>query len=247
MRRLTSCLLFAIAVLGCVSAAACGSVAKPRSRESQPPLFESLAPPGRTPGFISHAVAVRAMRSVARITCTTTYGEYLGTGFATDAGVVTAAHAVSACAGPRDHVVIKFPYPRGQQILYRTHVTKIDRLHDLALLPGRPALRSRILSLARSQPRIGEIVDLIGFPGLDDIRPVADYGPITPVEQRQLVRLPSGQETLPNALVIVISGNKEGESGGPGINAAGRVVGVIEAGGGGVADLTPAAEMRALR
>jgi hypothetical protein len=53
-------------------------------------------------------------------------------------------------------------------------------------------------------------------------------------------------ETLTDAIRVTTSGTLSGESGGPAIDAAGKVVGVIEGGGFGFTTLTPVADLRSL-
>jgi hypothetical protein len=65
-------------------------------------------------------------------------------------------------------------------------------------------------------------------------------------QTQQLLSAEGVPETLTDAIPVTTSGTLSGESGGPAIDAAGKVVGVIEGGGLGVTTLTPVADLRSL-
>ena len=131
----------------------------------------------------------------------------------------------------------------------------VDSRHDLALLTVNDA-RSWIppLQLETAGPRVGEPLALIGIPAASQF-PLSGFqanATITPgivlaTQQTQQLRSADGvPETLTDAIRVTTSGTLSGESGGPAIDAAGKVVGVIEGGGLGVTTLTPVADLRSL-
>ncbi len=187
---------------------------------------------------------------VAKIVCNVGFVRYIGSGFMTSAGLVTAFHVVRRCAVGQiegGHITVTLPYLDGRLKTFYVKIKSESPEHDLALLQTGNDFRQLILPLARSTPRLNEIVDLIGYPGDDLKKPDSVYGPISPVEAPEELTDPRGQpETLPDELEVVLSGVKPGESGGPAINASGQVVGVIEGSGGGIAVLTPVAFLATL-
>jgi S1-C subfamily serine protease len=62
----------------------------------------------------------------------------------------------------------------------------------------------------------------------------------------QLTLSAGGRETLTDAIQVAAEGVVAGESGGPAIDAAGNVVGVIEGSGPGIATLSPAMDLLSL-
>ena len=131
----------------------------------------------------------------------------------------------------------------------------VDSRHDLALLTVNDA-RSWIppLQLETAGPRVGEPLALIGIPAvsqfpLSGFQPNATIAPGIVLATHQAQQLTSAEgvpEPLTDAIRVTTSGTASGESGGPAIDAAGKVVGVIEGGGFGVTTLTPVADLKSL-
>lgn len=182
--------------------------------------------------------------------CTTTgqsgaqTGE-LGTAFAIVPGnasvFVTASHVAALCVGggsmgASDATVA---------------ITRDDVTHDIAVLQetdGGPPVVPAALGLEKGTVHIGEPVALIGYPAGAPVVPGKVGRPLvavpgTVVATGQHVTLPGGNgtvETLSDA-IEVSGGARPGESGGPAIDGAGKVVGVIEGGNSSATYLTPVA------
>ena len=156
-----------------------------------------------------------------------------GTGFAAAGGIVTASHVVSNCTGG---AVVSFGLGSGSLV-------QNDPSHDLALLsstgfdvghapPG--------LLIERKPPAVGDSVVLLGLPaGNRAVK--AMNGTISAVDQPAKLSSPDGlHETLRGSIAVDVEGLAAGDSGGPAVDSAGKVVGVVEGGGKGFAYVTPA-------
>lgn len=133
----------------------------------------------------------------------------------------------------------------------------VDSRHDLALgvfgaspwgSPPPP------LQAESARPWVGEPLALIGMPVLSQ-DPLSGFtstatitrGIVLATHQTQQLMSAAGvPETLTDAIRVTDSGVVAGESGGPAIDAAGKVVGIIEGGGSGVTTLTPVADLKSL-
>jgi S1-C subfamily serine protease len=129
----------------------------------------------------------------------------------------------------------------------------VDRTHDLALVTDQSLISSRSpLRPESASVYVGEPLALIGMPGLSGFSSFQSRLEVvtgTVVATNRTVHLGSsagGRETLTDAIEVAAAGVVSGESGGPAIDAAGNVVGVIEGGGAGVATLTPIADLMSL-
>jgi S1-C subfamily serine protease len=166
------------------------------------------------------------------------------------AGVVTASHVLAAC--PPNAPAAPFQVGAGSGT-----VSTNDRSHDLALLtylgtadpnrgPGPKPLQPE------SRPAyIGEPLALLGIPA----RPLLGSpftlevtvvpGTVVAVNHSQVLTSPDGgRETLTDAIEVACQGVSSGESGGPAVDRAGKVVGVIEGGSGsGITTLTPVTDL----
>ena len=198
------------------------------------------ATPASTP--VPTGVVSGAEGSVVPVRCTNvavnldseTANSAIGTGFVTPLGIVTAAHVVSSCASAGPGSVSAGPYV--------VSVSDNDPGNDLALIrlngAGRP------LAFRTSLPAVGSAVELLGSPG-SAVDPFAG----TVVATHSSVTLHSeqgAQETLADTIVVSANGVHAGDSGGPAIDASGRVVGIVEGGADGQVYLTPAADTSAL-
>ena len=166
-----------------------------------------------------------------------------GTGFVTSAGVITASHPVASCAAG---AIISFGEPSGT-------VTVTDTTHDLARVSFQSTgVHPPALQLESAPPYVGEPLALVGVPGATsaaggDAFRVA-RGKVMAIDQTtRLTSVRGLRETLSDAILVSVSRVAPGESGGPAIDAAGKVVGVIEGYGNGVAILTPARDVSGLR
>jgi S1-C subfamily serine protease len=112
--------------------------------------------------------------------------------------------------------------------------------------------RWRPLRLESAPAYVGERLALIGVPGLSGLSGFHSRLEVVPgkvVATNRTVQLTSpagGHETLTDAIEVAAEGVVSGDSGGPAINAAGKVVGVIEGSGPGIATLTPATDLISL-
>lgn len=161
-----------------------------------------------------------------------------GTGFVVGNGIVTASHVVTTCDESGPGSVSAGPYI--------VAVSANNPADDLALM--RSGVTGAPLTLASSPPALGSSVELLGMPR-DVTGATVEPIPGTVTSLNNTITLTDEskgtQETLDD--VIVVDANAvPGYSGGPAINAAGQVVGVVEGGGGGQAYLTPAADVVAL-
>jgi S1-C subfamily serine protease len=206
-----------------------------------PPAVTTTAP------AVPERVAASAEKSVLPMFCSSddAAAGFVGTGFMVTSGVVTAAHVLAAC---QREATIWLAGGSGS-------VAMVDSRHDLALLTVNDA-RSWIppLQLETAGPRVGEPLALIGIPAvsqfpLSGFQPNATIAPGIVLATHQAQQLTSAEgvpKTLTDAIRVTTSGTLSGESGGPAIDAAGKVVGVIEGGGFGVTTLTPVADLKPL-
>lgn len=132
----------------------------------------------------------------------------------------------------------------------------VDSRHDLALVSYKSSRWSslRPLQTESARPRVGEPLALIGIPATSQLplsglqsSPTITPGIVLATHQTQQLMSPEGvPETLTDAIRVTTPGTLSGESGGPAIDAAGKVVGVVEGGGSGATTLTPAADLASL-
>ncbi len=191
---------------------------------------------------VSPAVVQLAETSVVGVRCINAANETNntllsanGTGFLTRIGTVTAAHVIVTCASAGPGSVSAGPYI--------VSVGRDDPTNDLALL--QPHLAGPPLTLQDALPPLGSPVELLGSPN-DASGPSVESIAGTVNATHATVTLSSedgASETLNDTIVVAASGAIPGDSGGPAINAAGQVVGVVEGGGDGSVYLTPAADI----
>jgi S1-C subfamily serine protease len=184
-------------------------------------------------------VIARAEQAMVRTQCTQPSGEQrIGSGFQVAAGIVTASHVMAPCAGGTASATV------GAGVA--AAVALDDPQHDYALLHS--SLSMPRLRFARAPVSVGEQVVLLGIPGdkvTGNAFPEAVYGSV--VATNQPVTLQGEQsEQLRDAIEVAIAAGSAvpGNSGGPAIDAAGRVVGVFEGATSRVAILTPATDLK---
>jgi S1-C subfamily serine protease len=131
----------------------------------------------------------------------------------------------------------------------------IDSRHDLALVTYESPRRPTPLQAESALPSVGEPVALIGIPvlsqdplsGLQRTTTSATRAVVTATNEIQDLTSADGvRHTLTDVIRVTAPGVLNGESGGPAINAAGKVVGVIVGSGSGVATLAPVAALTSL-
>ena len=201
-------------------------------------------------------MVANAQSFVHRVQCSDESGSesFLGTGFDISNGVVTASHVISGCsAGPLNDLVY-------EQV--KADVLTDDPTHDLALLASARMSPTAVvggqavqpLTLETAPAHVGEPVVLLGIPGsppnedsetatISSGNIIATNGTATLTKHDNLTGETSA-ETLNDAIAIDAPASA-GESGGPAIDAAGKVVGVIEGGNSSVTYLTPASDVAA--
>jgi S1-C subfamily serine protease len=141
-------------------------------------------------------------------------------------------------------VTIHLPALPGNVQTFESVINEHDPTHDLALLRDASGASSLRLSLEPTPEYVRERVVLLGFPGGAVSSPNALHGTVVGTDQFVKLTSPDGlRETLYDAIAVAVSGAVEGDSGGPAIDADGKVVGVIEGIRRGVAYLTPVADM----
>ena len=196
------------------------------------------------PTSVAAAVIQTAEASVVPVRCTdvnTNAGMIdaaNGSGFVVGAGIITASHVISSCDAAGPGSVSAGPFV--------VAVSANDPAQDLALM--RSGGGGRALLLDAALPRDGEPVELLGMPHYAvgaGVEPLA--GTVVATDTSVTLTSEDGaQETLDDTIVVDANGAIPGDSGGPAIDASGRVIGVIEGGGGGQVYLTPASDVASL-
>ncbi len=194
------------------------------------------------PGPITSSVE----KSVLPVSCSSLDGAgsgFVGTGFMVRTGVVTASHVLAACS--RTGPIFLGDGTAG--------VWADDPTHDLALGTYESRLGNpnpKALQLASRPPYVGEHVALLGIPGLSGFgnpftpQVTVAQGTVVATEHRQvLTSADGGHELLTDAIQVASTGVLPGDSGGPVVDSAGKVVGVIEGTGSGFATLTPVTDL----
>lgn len=164
--------------------------------------------------------------------------EFQGTTFEIVGGdAITASHVVSGCGAGA-------PIDLGEP---SASVLQNDPTHDLALLfvgPEEFGYQPPALEPDKARPYVGEQVAMLGIKGGADRQTNISLGPVIGVGKTATLSSPDGlHETLSDAIVVAASGVLPGESGGPAIDATGKLVGVIEGTGRGLVELTPVADL----
>lgn len=184
------------------------------------------------------------------VSCSSTEAEpgFVGTGFRVRTGVVTASHVLAAC--PRA-TTIGLGDGTGT-------VSTNDPTHDLALVryespeipqnsrnpdPKPLQLESRPASVGEPLALLGiPAVPLLGNPFTPEITVV--HGTVVATNRTRVLTSAEGaRETLTDAIEVACPGVSPGDSGGPAVDPAGKVVGVIEGSSSGIATLTPVTDL----
>ena len=212
-----------------------------------PPLTAARSVVTTTAAPVPESIATSAEKSVLPVNCFTpkVVPYFVGTGFKVASGVATASHVVAAC-------------PAGATIVFAPgngNVAAVDSRHDVALVTYSSISSPQPLQAESARPYVGEPLALIGIPVDSQAAPLSGFGEEATIapgivlathQTRQLTSADGGRETLTDAIRVTASGVASGESGGPAIDAAGNVVGVIEGAGSGAATLTPVADLTSL-
>jgi S1-C subfamily serine protease len=207
------------------------------------PVAPSTTRPARpVPG----AVTGRVTRSVLPVSCSDpNAGDgFVGTGFRTKNGVVTASHVVGACPSG---TTISFGYGYGT-------VSTDDPTHDLAVIDQVEVYTNpdtdpnpKPLQLEPRPAYVGQSLALLGIPAVPSfgspfMRSVTVVpGTVVATHHAQVLTSAQGtRTTLKDTIEVAVPGIAHGQSGGPAIDSAGKVVGVIAGSVSGIATLTPA-------
>lgn len=227
--------------------AGCGGQARTVTVVASDPAATGAPSTSRPAGPVPRPVTSRVEKSVLPVSCfdPTAGSVFVGTGFRVRTGVVTASHVLAACPPA---TTIGLGDGTGT-------VATNDPTHDVALvryqIPEIPAnsrnpdpkplqRESRRAYVGESLALLGiPAVPLLGSPFTPQIRVV--QGTVVATNQTQMLTSAEGaRETLTDVIEVACPGVSQGESGGPAVNRAGKVVGVIEGSdGSGIATLTP--------
>lgn len=235
--------LAGLALSGCASTAA--SVTATTQTVTPTTVQDQTVAPPPTP--IPDSVVTTAQKSIMSIGCQDANNQmqFEGTAFMvagpaaasaaqTSYGkAITASHVVSAC-GTGSTVTATGPVD--------VSLLQNDATHDLALLSISGELESP-LPIETAPPHVGEQVALLGEAHQE---PEVTQGTITAVNIPQTLGGEGSTETLSDSIQVQTS-IIAGESGGPAIDGAGKVVGVVEGGSqtGSSAVLTPVSDLPA--
>ncbi len=163
--------------------------------------------------------------------------------------MVTASHVLAAC---RPATTIGLGDGTGT-------VSTKDPTHDLALVsyqsPEFPENSRnpdpKPLQLESRPAYVGEPLALLGIPAVpllgNPFTPQVTVlrGTVVATHRTGVLTSAEGaRETLTDVIEVACPGVSPGESGGPAVDLAGKVVGVIEGSGSGIATLTPVTDLR---
>jgi hypothetical protein len=109
------------------------------------------------------------------------------------------------------------------------------------------------LRLETKPAYVGEPLALLGIPELQlpgnpfKRQVTVAIGHVVATNRTQVLTTANGaRETLRDAILVAVPGVVQGESGGPAVDSAGKVVGVIEGSGSGIATLSPVTDLTPL-
>jgi len=197
-------------------------------------------------------VTGRVRRSVLPVSCfDPNAGDgFVGTGFRMKNGVVTASHVVGACPSG---TTISFGYGYGT-------VSIDDPTHDLAAVDQVAVYPNpdtdpdpKTLQIEPRPAYVGQSLALLGIPAAPSFGSPFTHsvtvvpGTVVATHHPQVMTSAQGtRTTLKDTIEVAVPGVAHGQSGGPAIDSAGKVVGVIEGSRSGIATLTPAAHLKSL-
>jgi S1-C subfamily serine protease len=175
---------------------------------------------------------------------------FVGTGFRMKNGVVTASHVVGACPSG---TTISFGYGYGI-------VSIDDPTHDLAAVDQVEVYPNpdtdpdpKTLQIEPRPAYVGQSLALLGIPAAPSFGSPFKHsvtvvpGTVVATHHPQVMTSAQGtRTTLKDTIEVAVPGIAHGQSGGPAIDSAGKVVGVIEGSRSGIATLTPAAHLKSL-
>jgi S1-C subfamily serine protease len=244
-------------VLGAALAAllaGCGDQAKTVTVDASAPALTAAPSTTAAVNPVRWPVTARVRRSVLPVFCSdpvTAAKDFVGTGFRVSDGVVTASHVAAGCPSGTT-----FSFGSGDGGTVAT-----DPTHDLALLsyaeywnPGTDP-KPTPLRLETRPAYVGEPLALFGIPAFPLLgnpfkrQVTVVIGRVVATNRTQVLTAAEGQgagETLRGAILVAVPGVVKGESGGPAVDSAGKVVGVIEGSAPGIATLTPATALTSL-
>jgi S1-C subfamily serine protease len=176
------------------------------------------------PAILSDPDVAAAERSVARIRSTSCRGHPMGSGWVAAEGIVaTNAHVISG-----SHSITV--QPGGTGPAYPAVPIWFDVANDIALLRVPRLSGVRVLPMV-SEPRAGTSGAVLGFPfGRRAIRR-ARVGPTTDRAIGRLTGPPGASNRITGRLVTLVRGRaRPGNSGGPVVDARGRVLTTVFAG-----------------
>ena len=234
--------------------AGCGGQTKTVAGDASAPALTAVPAATAAISPVRWPVAARVKRSVLPVFCSdplTAVKDFVGTGFRVSDGVVTASHVAADC-------------PRGTTFSFGSGdggTVSTDTTHDLALLsyeeywnPGSDP-KPTPLRLETRPAYVGEPLALLGIPAFPLLgnpfkqQVTVVIGHVVATNHTQVLTSTEGRrarETLRDAILVAVPGVRKGESGGPAINSAGNVVGVIVGSGSGIATLTPVRDVTSL-
>jgi len=168
---------------------------------------------------------------------------------------VTASHVLAACPPATPFQLGAGGERRDPPVI--GSVSTNHPTHDVALVTYFPqgTLDPPKPLQPESRPAyVGEPLALVGIPALGPalgdlftLQVTVVQGTVVVTNHPQVVTLADGgRETLTDAILLAAPGVVPGDSGGPAIDAADNVVGVIEGSGPGVAKLTPVTDLTSL-
>jgi S1-C subfamily serine protease len=245
MRRIALTGVLIVAIAGCGGQARTVTVVGSGPGTTAAPSSTPAASPAGWP------VTARVKPSVTPVFCSGPNADsFVGTGFRVGHGVVTASHVVAAC-------------PRGTTIslgLGTAATVSTDPTHDLARLTYEAYPNPNAdpdptpLRLETKPAYVGQPLALLGVPDLPLLgnpfkrEATIVTGHVVATHRTQVLTSDEGpRETLSDAILVAVPGIMHGESGGPAVNSAGKVVGVIEGSAPGIATLTPVRYITSVR
>lgn len=262
MRSRTALIVRRIALAGVliVVISGCGGQTKTTPIVGSAPAATAASSTTTAARPLSGRVISKVAKSVLPVSCFNTdpASGLVGTGFRFRTGVVTASHVLAACPPATPFQLGAGGEGRDPPVI--GSVSTNHPTHDVALVtyvwqdPQGTRDPPKPLQPESRPAHVGEQLALLGIPALGPALGDLFTLPVTVVQgtvvatdhPQMLTFANGGRETLTDAILVAARGVVPGDSGGPAIDAAGNVVGVIEGSGPGVATLTPVTDLRPL-